>query len=116
MALNKEELESIGVDIEHTMERFLNNEALYMKFLKKVEEDPNFEHLRSSLAEKDYKNAVAYAHTLKGVTANLGLNILYNDFTEMVKRLREDDVAELDQLFTKIEAEYNQACKVIRGL
>lgn len=116
MALNKEALESIGVDIEHTMERFLNNEALYMRFLKKVEDDPNFESLRSSLAEKDYENAVSYAHTLKGVTANLGLDVLFQDFTEMVTRLRQGDTAELDQLFAKIETEYKHACEVIRGL
>ena len=45
-AAQKELLEQKGFDVDGTMRRFLNNEALYMKCLKKFLNDTSFEKLK----------------------------------------------------------------------
>ncbi len=42
----KKQLTEAGVDLDKTMERFMNNEALYLKFLKRFPEDPNYAQLK----------------------------------------------------------------------
>lgn len=46
---NKKLLLEAGVDLDRTMERFMNNEGLYLKFLKRFPEDPNFAQMRKIL-------------------------------------------------------------------
>ena len=47
---NKKLLLEAGVDLDRTMERFMNNEGLYLKFLKRFPEDPNFAQMKENIA------------------------------------------------------------------
>ena len=40
--LQRETLEGLGVDIEETMERFVENEALFFRCLNKLPDDKNY--------------------------------------------------------------------------
>ena len=51
----KKQLTEAGVDLDKTMERFMNNEALYLKFLKRFPEDPNYAQLKEHISTGDYE-------------------------------------------------------------
>lgn len=79
------ELEGAGVNVEETLRRFMNNEMLMIKFLRKFVDDENMNKLRTLIADKHYNEVLPVAHTLKGVSGNLGLIKLYEIFPECVR-------------------------------
>ena len=50
-------LSSHGVDVERTLERFLNNEVSFIKYFEKFPEDTNFSQLKKSI---DNNKGVCY--------------------------------------------------------
>lgn len=86
----REKLEQNGFEINGTMERFMNNEMLYMKFMKKLLEDHNYEGFMSAIEARDYADAFVHAHTLKGVLANLGLVGPLEALVPVVETLRRE--------------------------
>ena len=98
----RKQLEENGADVEGTLKRFMGNEALYMKFIMKFLDDKNFEGLESNLEKNDYEGAYVSAHTLKGVTANLGLNPVYGVATQISDMLKGKAPGEIDR--EKLEA------------
>lgn len=96
------QLEENGADVEGTLKRFMGNEALYMKFIMKFLDDKNFEGIKSNLEKNDFEGAYVSAHTLKGVTANLGLNPVYGVATQISDMLKGKAPGEIDR--EKLEA------------
>lgn len=82
------ELESWGCDIEGAMRRLLDDEEFYFVCYEQVLEDDGFELLRKALEKHDIKHSFEYAHSLKGIIANLGLTSLYHIISEIVEPLR----------------------------
>ena len=66
----------------------MDEEALYLRFLRKLLTTQDFAILEQKLAEGDWAEALRKAHNLKGVCANLGLNSLSGRFAALVKLLR----------------------------
>lgn len=91
-------LEEKGVDLKAVLDRFMGNEELYKKFLGKFLNDQNYTNLMTNLEQKNYAEAFKCAHTLKGVSANLGLNPLFNAVSELTELLRgkSDDEVDVD--------------------
>lgn len=114
----RKQLEENGADVEGTLKRFMGNEALYMKFIMKFLDDKNFEGLKSSLEKNDYEGAYVSAHTLKGVTANLGLNPVYGVATQISDLLKGKDPGEIDRgkldaLRDQLEAEHSRFVRLL---
>jgi HPt (histidine-containing phosphotransfer) domain-containing protein len=104
--------EDYGADYCVTMERFMGNEGMYLKFLDMLFVDQSLGNLGAALAASDWESAFEAAHTFKGVAGNMGLTPLYNVVCEIVEplRLRErrDDYKALyqniEEEFRKVEA------------
>lgn len=107
-AVKKELLEQKGFDVDGTMRRFLNNEALYMKCMKKFLDDTSFEKLKESYQAGNVNEAFKAAHTMKGSVSNLGIAQMYQMLIPMVEKLRvqdmniEDDMKNLEILYQEI--------------
>ena len=61
---------------ETVLARFAGNEGLWKRFAGKFSDDETFQRLNTSIDSQDYKGIEMYAHTLKGVAANLGFEQL----------------------------------------
>ncbi|RDY31804.1 hypothetical protein [Lachnotalea glycerini] len=109
----KRQLVEIGIEVKNTLERFMNREDLYEKFLVKFLDDKNFILLKKNLEIKNYEEAFINAHTLKGVTANLGLRSLYDPLVFLVEELRQSKF-ECANYFTILQDRYDELCNVIR--
>lgn len=108
------ELKEIGVDIDGAIFRLCNNIDLYKKLLNKFLEDKNFEMLIDSLENSDYKNIEIYAHTLKGLSGNLGFVELSKTCAEMVESIRKEELDSLSNIEEKIKSQYMELTTLIR--
>ena len=112
----KEALKQLGVNIPVLLERFSNNEALLCKFILRFTKDPTMSLLQTAVKEKDYSDVLMQAHTLKGVTANLGFEQLSKECNHLVIALRASDTASCDRLNADICTEYDRIVDVLQQI
>lgn len=87
----KDVLEEGGINVKEAMQRFMNNEQLWIKFLKKFKADSSYENLVKAVEEKEWNKAFEAAHTLKGITGNLALSKLHDLVSRQTDYLRGED-------------------------
>lgn len=98
-------LEQHGFDVDGTMKRFLNNEIIYKKCLKKFLDDKSIDMLKEAYSAGNIEAAFKAAHTMKGFVANLGMEKLYQFLIPMVEKLRagellgQDDLKQLEEIY-----------------
>lgn len=109
-------LKNVGVEVEDAVRRFSGNEALYEKFLGRFLKDDTYEKVQKAFAEGNKEEALAAAHTLKGVSANLGLSGLFKICSEMVVRIREDDYEGAARLTGELAQAYGEICGVLNQI
>lgn len=97
-----EELKKWGCDVEGALERFVGDEELYKTCLYTVLSDKAFEGLGESLRVGQSKEAFDYAHTLKGVLANMGLTPMYDIVVRIVEPLRAEDLEGLLPVYEEL--------------
>ena len=76
---NKKLLLEAGVDLDRTMERFMNNEGLYLKFLKRFPEDPNFAQMKENIAGGQYEEAFQECSYIKRSFRKPGTGVFLPD-------------------------------------
>lgn len=113
-------LEENGADVKSTLRRFMGNEGMYMKFLKRFPEDPNYQNLGVSLEAGNYEEAFRCAHTLKGVAANLGLVPVQTAVSGLVEELRsksneEVDAEKANAMWQDLKKVYGQFVEIINA-
>ena len=114
----RKQLEENGTDVDTVLKRFLGNEAMYMKFIMKFLDDKSYQGLIENIGKRDYEEAFKSAHTLKGVTANLGIEPVCAAATLITDLLRniqpeEVDAALLDQYGKQLTEAYDRFREII---
>ncbi len=114
----KKQLEESGADVDVTLKRFMGNEAIYMKFIMKFLDDKNYDGIKEGIEGHDYEKAFGCAHSLKGVSGNLGLNPVYeaaSQITEILrdKKTEEINLEELGKAKERLEESYCRFQKII---
>lgn len=93
-------LGDMGADIPGALDRFIDNAELYKNFLRKFPGDQSFSGLMEHISAENVKDAFYFAHTLKGVAANLGFVNLTDVLYPVVEDLRAGrpaDPAQIEQ-------------------
>ena len=101
----KEGLISQGVDYNTALERFMGKDDLYERFLVKFLDDENF----SKLGE-----AFKCAHTLKGLSGNLGFDNLLEEDVRIVEILRSGSLDGVEELYEILREKYQKLCDTIK--
>ena len=96
-ALNK-----FGANTQEGMGRCFGNEEFYLKLVKTVPAEPNFDNLSEALKSGDMDKAFEHAHALKGVLANLSLTPIYTPVAEITEKLRAGEKADYDTLLKEV--------------
>lgn len=114
----RRQLEESGADVEATLKRFMGNDAIYLKFLGKFPNDPNYANLGSNMESENFEEAYKCAHALKGVVGNLGLTPIFDNVSVLVEELRnktnaEVDAAAADGEWQKVKTVYEQFIGII---
>lgn len=76
-----------GGNYEEVLRR-LSSEVRIKKVLGMLSRDGSMQDLRAALEKKDYEGAFLAAHTLKGITMNLGITRLAEAVSELTETLR----------------------------
>lgn len=85
---------------------FLESE-MCERYVIRFLEDPNYEEMIKAIREKDTEQAFHYAHTLKGVCANLSLWRMQDAVSGVVEGLRmgklprEEEISDLEKCYQK---------------
>lgn len=108
------DLEKLDVDVNKTLSRFMDNEELYLTFLYRFPNENKFNELKGKIENEEYDDCIlVIAHTLKGQTANLGMNGIYRLVCEIMKSIKNSQFNEIKEKFLALEENYNQICDVI---
>lgn len=114
--MDKEAMEKIGMDVAGALERFMGNEVLYIKFLKKFLDDKNYENLKKYMEEENIEEAFRCAHTLKGLGANLGMEQLYRCISPLVEMLRSGTMEGAAKVMEQVTDEYEKIVRLIQTM
>lgn len=101
-------LNDLRVDIPSTLARLSNNAKLLERVMLKFAGDNSFPSLEQSVAQWDAQTAEIAAHTMKGVSGNLGLMTLCDSCDRFVGYIRNNDKDAAVQEYASIEAEYKR--------
>lgn len=82
------ELKDLGVNIDEAVERFMGNESLYEKMLKKFPDMINKLSIGQDIDCNDYTEMIEKTHAVKGAAGNLSLMPIYEAYTKIVDLLR----------------------------
>ena len=104
--MDREILESVGIDYGEAIERFSGSVDLFESFLNELTTVNVLAALQKSLTEGDIINAFRVAHTLKGNFGNLSIKPLYETVTPLVEELRKENIIEAQKLYIQLEKEY----------
>ena len=69
--------------------------------------------MRESIKEQDTEKTRRFAHTLKGSSANLGLNELANACFVLEKAAKNEDLANAEEMLAYIEDAYERALQAL---
>ncbi|GFI23370.1 hypothetical protein IMSAGC011_02158 [Lachnospiraceae bacterium] len=100
-----EMLEEREVNVKRALLIMRGNEEAYKKFLTEFFSDPDFVRLREAIEAKETQNAFAYAHGLKGMASNLGLDKIYEKLNTLVEILRCDKLEGAQEIYDAVMEE-----------
>jgi len=94
-----------GVDIKHSLQRMGGNSTLLLKMLRRFSETQSdfIVRVRHALEEENLQEAIREAHTLKGLSGNIGANHLVEQLQILEKRLRNGDEKSVDPLLVSLD-------------
>ena len=109
----KERLEQCGIQVEEVTDRFMGNESLLERFLKKFLNDKNYSMLKEAIAQGDVEAAITASHTLKGVRGNLSIKPLFELTEKQVALLRAGNLDEAAAMMTEIDKVYQMVVDTV---
>lgn len=110
----KEGLISQGVDYNTALERFMGKDDLYERFLVKFLDDENFSKLGENIKAGNVGEAFKCAHTLKGLSGNLGFDNLLEEDARIVEILRSGSLDGVEELYEILREKYQKLCDTIK--
>jgi HPt (histidine-containing phosphotransfer) domain-containing protein len=108
-----DDLRQAGVDTVTALNRFMDNKEMYEHFLLKFPADDNFSKIKPAFESKNYEEALAATHTIKGVSGNLGMDRLYKATSNTVTLIRESKYAEAEASYQEIKDSYEEVVNII---
>ncbi|MDE6658973.1 MAG: Hpt domain-containing protein [Eubacterium sp.] len=111
----KECFEAFGGNYDDVMGRLVTEERV-KKFLLMFLQDTSFNDLEAAMEKKEYDDAFRFAHTLKGVCSNLGIEKLGTAASEITEALRAKDSDTACTLFPNVAESYKITVDVLNNL
>ena len=92
-----EKLNEFGADTKEGLMRCCGNEGLYLRLVKMIPAEKNFDALKEAIEANDLKAGFEAAHALKGVLGNLSLTPMYERAVTVTEQLRKGADADYAQ-------------------
>lgn len=105
--------QQLGTDGDYTLRRFSGNLDLLTRFILRFPTEPTFQSLSEAVTGEDYRQIETLAHTLKGITANLGLDILSEPSTRLVSAVRTQEYSAIPSIFQSLSDAHEKVVGLI---
>ncbi len=103
----------IGQDYAEVLDRMTGSEAFVKRFLKRFCEDSTYAALSEAVSSGETESIFREAHTLKGVSANLGLKPLFEKTCVLVEITRNGGNEGIREAFDEITSAYQEVIALI---
>ncbi|MGN0368028.1 MAG: Hpt domain-containing protein [Wujia sp.] len=110
--------EAFGGDFEAVKQR-IPKEEMIERFVRKFLTEPSYQNLCDTLDRDDYVEAFRAAHSLKGISANLGFDKLETSSSELTELLRNSEERQVDKAaamekLVQVTRDYNVVVQAIK--
>ena len=114
--MSAERLESMGIDSQQVMQRFLGKTDFLARMLKAFEAEDAPKKLQDALESGSMKEVEHVARTIRGSAANLGFTDLNKVSMALIKAARAEDSAQVEDLGAQVLEETKKAYAAIAVL
>ena len=97
MAVTNEQLEAVGIDVEPTLARFMNNTDFLLRMLGMFVSENAAANMEEALNSGDPDAIERAFHAVKGTSANLGLATLSSACSTVVEAKRSGQMENIQQ-------------------
>ena len=107
------DLIDFGADTQEGLKRCLNNEEFYLRMVKKMPGDANFQKLYDAMKAGDQDAAFSAAHALKGALGNLALtpiSVPVAELTELLRAHTQQDCSALLETIRQGQEKLSRIC------
>ncbi len=112
----QESYAALGGNYEEVLARFRTEERI-LKFAGLFLKDDSFSNLCKALEENNLEDAFRAAHTLKGVSSNLGFTRLHLSSHALTELLRPKTPSpDIPALFAEVKKDYETTAAAIKAL
>ena len=113
----REFYQKIGSDYKD-VEKRLGSEQLIVRIVSKFVADPTYAALQEAFAKEDLQGAFRAAHTLKGVSSNLGFDRLWQTSSDLTEYLRPgtNPLSGANDLLGAVSAAYEAVAAALKEL
>lgn len=120
-AEEKTRLVTAGIDVDTALARFVNNEMLFLTFLKKFPNEEHYAGIKPALDAKDYDEAYKGVHAIKGVAGNLGINPVFEIVDKMCALMKQPATssnfdADIMAMYEAFDQAFHAASDVINSI
>ncbi|NOR64958.1 MAG: response regulator [Candidatus Scalindua sp.] len=107
-----------GIDVETGLIRVGGNMKLYKKLLIKFRDDysNSCDEIKNAIKNNNLKDAERYAHTLKGVTGNIGISKLHKIAGDLEAVIRKRETDRYDIMLKKYSKELSKVLTTLKEL
>ena len=105
--LTIETLQAFGADTQEGLARCCNSEALYLRLVRMLPADDNFDALHEAVQAGDLDSAFSAAHALKGILGNLSLTPMFALSSKITELLRVHEDADYPALVAELLSQRN---------
>ena len=109
-----DDLKAYGANTAEGLTRCMNNESFYLRLVKMIPGDTNFQKLYDAIDKGDLAAAFEAAHAIKGSTGNLALTPIFSpisEITELLRARKETDYSALIAAIRKSRDELARICE-----
>ena len=107
-----DDLKTYGANTEEGLTRCMNNESFYLRLVKMIPGDANFQKLYDAVDSGDLDAAFDAAHGLKGSTGNLALTPIFAPISEITELLRTKTKTDYTALIARIREGRDELARI----
>lgn len=111
--MRKEVLARAGIDVEDTIRRMGGLEELVEKYIRQFPQDLSHRQMMEAMEKEDMKGLLTAVHTLKGISASLGMKELSGMCSHVVEQLRAGETNEIQDEVEQIHHCYEKISQTI---
>ncbi len=112
---NKAVFRKNNIDIDMALERFSENEELYLKYFNLFPKDNTYNNFINSFKADKLWQSQNLLITFMAIVGNLGFTDLYNDSRELLRKIKNNSVSDAIITLEKLKDDYSDMIDFIEN-